>query len=254
MMGEELYAAEITARGLAGDRAYALIDASDGKVVSAKNPRKWPDMFLLRAALAAAPDAQAKVPPVRITLPDGTLATSEQPDVHQILSRALQRDVKLTAAAVPSATAEAYWPDIEGLDRRGTVTEFGLPEGTFFDSAFVNVLTTATLNKLRKLYPEGRIEVRRFRPNIVLEAANGGEDFVENNWIGKVLAIGDSVRLSITRPCLRCVMITLPQGDLPKDPGILRSVVQHNQSGLGVYASVLQGGWVCRGDSARLVD
>ena len=69
----------------------------------------------------------------------------------------------------------------------------------------------------------------------------------------KVLAIGDSVRLSITRPCLRCVMTTLAQGDLPKDPGILRSAVQHNQSGVGVYASVLQGGKVRRGDSARLV-
>jgi uncharacterized protein len=253
MMGEELYAAEVTARGLAGDRAYALIDGSDGKVVTAKNPRKWSDMFYLRAALAAAPEAGSKMPPVRITLPDGTLVTSEQSDVHQILSQVLKRDVKLTAAAVPSATSEAYWPDMEGLDHRDTVTEFGLPEGTFFDCAFVHILTTATLNKLRRLYPEGRFEVRRFRPNIVLEAANGEEGFVENAWIGKVLAIGDSVRLSINRPCLRCVMTTLAQGDLPKDPGILRSVVQHNQSGLGVYASVLQGGKVRRGDSARLV-
>ncbi len=253
MMGEELYATEVTARGLTGDRAYALIDGSDGKVVTAKNPRKWPDMFYLRAALAAAPEAGSKMSPVRITLPDGTLVTSEQSDVHQILSKVLKRDVKLTAAAVPSATSEEYWPDMEGLDHRDTVTDFSLPEGTFFDCAFVHMLTTATLNKLRMLYPEGRFEVRRFRPNIVLEAANGEEDFVENAWIGRVLAIGDSVRLSITRPCLRCVMTTLAQGDLPKDPGILRSAVQHNQSGVGVYASVLQGGRVCRGDSVRLV-
>ena len=252
MMGEELYAAQVTARGLAGDRAYALIDGSDGKVVTAKNPRKWPDMFYFRAALAAAPESGSEMPPVRIALPDGTLVTSEQPDVHQILSRVLNRDVKLTAAAVPSARSETYWPDMEGLDHRDTVTEFGLPEGTFFDCAFVHLLTTATLNKLRMLYPQGRFEVRRFRPNIVLEAANGEEGFVENAWIGKVLALGNSVRLSITRPCLRCVMTTLAQGDLPKDPGILRSAVQHNQGGVGVYASVLQGGRVCRGDSARL--
>ncbi|HLY59211.1 MAG TPA: MOSC N-terminal beta barrel domain-containing protein [Terriglobia bacterium] len=253
VMGEELYAAEVTARGLAGDRAYALVDGSDGKVVSAKNPRKWPDMFYLRAALDAVPEAGAKVPPVRITLPDGKLITSDQPDIHQILSRVLNREVKLTAAAVPSATCEAYWPDIEGLDRRNSVTEFGLPEGTFFDCGIVHILTTATLNKLRMLYPGGRYEVRRFRPNIVLDATNGEEGFVENAWIGKELAIGESVRLSITRPCIRCVMTTLPQGDLPKDPGILRSLVQHNQSGLGVYAAVLQGGRICRGDSVRLV-
>src|SRR6266849_5674211 len=42
MMGEELNAAEVTKRGLLGDRAYALVDSSDGKVASAKNPRKWP--------------------------------------------------------------------------------------------------------------------------------------------------------------------------------------------------------------------
>ena len=253
MMGEELYAAEFTPRGLAGDRAYALIDSSDGKVVTAKNPRKWPEMFYYRAVLVASPEAGAKMPPVRITLPDGTLVTSEQSDVHQILSKALNRDVKLSAAAVPSGTSEEYWPDMEGLDHRDTVTDFGLPEGTFFDCAFVHVLTTATLNKLRILYPEGRFEVRRFRPNIVVETANGEKDFVENAWVGKVLAIGDSVRLSITGPCLRCVMTTLPQGDLPKDMGILRSAVKHNQGGVGVYASVLQGGKVRRGDSVRLV-
>jgi hypothetical protein len=112
---------------------------------------------------------------------------------------------------------EEYWPDIEGLERRDTVTDFGLPEGTFFDCAFVHLLTTATLDRLRVLYPQGRFEGRRFRPNIMVETASGEKDFVENAWIGQVLAIGDVVRLSITGPCPRCVMTTLSQGDLPKD-------------------------------------
>jgi uncharacterized protein len=47
-------------------------------------------------------------------------------------------------------------------------------------------------------------------------------------------------------------MTTLAQGDLPKDPGILRTVAQHNQVNVGVYASVLQGGKIRRGDSIRL--
>jgi uncharacterized protein YcbX len=67
MMGEELNAAEVTKSGLVGDRAYALIDTSDGKVASAKNPRKWPQLFDFRAALADAPRTGVKVPPVRIT-------------------------------------------------------------------------------------------------------------------------------------------------------------------------------------------
>ena len=79
MMGEELNAAEVTKGGLLGDRAYALIDTSDGKVASAKNPRKWPQLFDFRAALADAPRTGVKVPPVRITLPDGTIVNVSNP-------------------------------------------------------------------------------------------------------------------------------------------------------------------------------
>ena len=253
MLGEELNASEVTKGGLVGDRAYALVDSSDGKVTSAKNPRKWPQLFDFRAALTDAPRIGVKVPPVRITLPDGTIVDSEQADVHQILSEVLKREVTLSELPdLRTGTAEEYWPDIEGLDHRDTVTDFGLPEGTFFDCAFVHLLTTATLDRLRVLYPQGRFEVRRFRPNIVVETTNGEKDFVENAWIGQMLALGDAVRLSITGPCPRCVMTTLPQGDLPKDAGILRTAAQHNRANVGVYASVLQGGKVRRGDSVKL--
>jgi uncharacterized protein len=149
-------------------------------------------------------------------------------------------------------TAEEYWPDMEGLDYRDTVTDFDLPEGTFFDCAVVHLLTTATIDRLRELYPQGRFEVRRFRPNLVVETADGAKDFVENAWIGRTLAIGDAVRLSVSGPCPRCVMTTLPQGDLPKDPGILRTAAQHNQANVGLYAAVLRGGEVRRGDAIRL--
>jgi uncharacterized protein YcbX len=93
MMGEELNAAEVTGRGLVGDRAHALVDSSDGKVASAKNPRKWPRLFDFRGAFVDPPRPGAKLPPVRITLPDGTVVTSEQSDLDQILSRALNREV-----------------------------------------------------------------------------------------------------------------------------------------------------------------
>ena len=264
-MGEELEAAEVTERGLLGDRGYAIVDSSDGKVASAKNPRKWPRLFDFRAALADVPRTGVKLPPVRITLPDGAMVNSDQPDLHQILSKVLEREVTLGAivpgsrkfaesASPGSGTREAedYWPDMEGPDYMDAVTDFGLPEGTFFDSAFVHLLTTATLDRLRMLYPQGRFEVRRFRPNIVVQTSDGEKDFVENAWVGQTLAIGDGVRLSITGLCARCVMTTLPQGDLPKDPGILRTAAQHNGANLGVYASVLRGGEVRRGDSVRL--
>src|SRR5260370_5147269 len=79
MLGEELNAAEVTKRGLLGDRAYALVDGSDGKVASAKNPRKWPRLFDCRAALADVPRTGVNAPPVPNTPPYSASVTSEQP-------------------------------------------------------------------------------------------------------------------------------------------------------------------------------
>jgi uncharacterized protein YcbX len=151
---------------------------------------------------------------------------------------------------MPSASAEEYWPDMEGLDHRDTVTDWDLPPGTFFDLAIVHVLTTATLDRLRELYPEGRFEVRRFRPNVIIACDEHG--FVENDWIGRTLSIGDEVRVRVTGPCPRCVMTTLAQGDLPKDPGILRTAAQENAANVGVYADVVSGGTVRRGDAVAV--
>jgi hypothetical protein len=256
MMGEELNSCEVTDRGLLGDRRFAVVDRSTGKVGGAKNPRKWGNFFDFRAAYAEPPKTGARVSPVRITLPDGTVVTSEQADLEQVLSRAFGRDVAFEEArpgdGPAGATAEEYWPDMAGLDYRDTVTDFEMPAGTFFDIAVVHLLTTATINHLRALYPQGRFETRRFRPNIVISALGEEQGFAENDWVGRTVAIGGSVRLAITEPCPRCVMITLPQGDLPKDSGILRTAAQHNGVNVGVYASVLSGGTIRRGDPVTL--
>jgi len=116
----------------------------------------------------------------------------------------------------------------------------------------VHLLTTATLDRLRELYPYGRFEVRRFRPNIAVQLASGEKGFAENAWIGHTLVIGRAVRLKITGPCGRCVMTTLAQGDLPRDPGILRTAAQHNRVNVGVYAAVVRGGAIRRGDPVRM--
>ncbi len=254
MMGEELNAAKVTERGLVGDRQFAVVDAATGKVAGAKNPRKWGNFFDFRAAYVEPPEAGSELPAVRLTLPDGAVVTSEQHDLDQILSEALGREVKFMQAPgngeMSSATAEEYWPDMEGLDHRDAVTEWELPAGTFFDLAVVHLLTTATLDRFRELYPDGRFEVRRFRPNVVVASDELG--FVENEWIGRTVAVGDEVCLRITGPCPRCVMTTLPQGDLPKDPGILRAAAQHNQANVGVYAEVIAGGTTRRGDLVAL--
>lgn len=244
MQGEELNATGVTAAGLAGDRRFAVVDQATGQVAGAKNPRKWPGFLQFRAAYVAPPDSGEPLPAVRVTLPDGTSVTSQDGALPKLLSRALGREVTFCAAAEGSAPARAedYEPDAD------EVVEFELPAGTFFDSAPVHLLTTATLDRLRSLYPAGRFEPRRFRPNIVVATGPEAAGFVENDWAGATVAIGDSVRLRVLMTTSRCVMTTLPQSDLPKDSGILRTAAQHNNAAVGVYAEVVSGGTIRRGD------
>ena len=241
MQGEELNAADITGVGLLGDRRFAVIDPETGKVAGAKNPRKWPGFFYFRAAYTKPPHAGSALPAVRVTMPDGTSATTDEGELPQLLSEALGREVALSAA-LPTATAEEYVIDDD------EVASFDLPAGTFFDAAVVHLVTTATLDRLRSLYPEGRFEPRRFRPNIIVATGTDSSGFLENDWVGHEIAIGEHVRLRVTMATGRCVMTTLPQGDLPKDSGILRTAAQHNNAQVGVYAEVISGGPVRRGE------
>jgi uncharacterized protein len=260
MLGEELNSSYVTERGLVGDRAYALVDQETGKVASAKNPRKWGKLFDFRAAFIEDTQQQVDeniIPPVRITFPDGThIYSSDQDNIDHTLSSVLGREVRLMRATnLEKPSYEEYWPDIDGLAQREKVTDEAMPPQTFFDIAVIHLFTTSTINRLRELYPEGRFEVRRFRPNIVVESTSEEKkkDFIENSWVGKKLMIGEDIVLRVTGPCTRCVMITLPQGDLPKDLGILRTVAQYNRVTAGVYATVHGGeGTIRRGDLVRL--
>jgi uncharacterized protein len=221
MQGEELDTAPVSPTGLLGDRAYALVDALDGRVASAKDTRRWPSLFGFHAFYDPPLRAERAPSPVRIVLPNGRVVASDDPDVDGVLSVALGRGARLRAG--------------------------GGADAGFFDAATVHLLTTSTLERLRALHPSGRFDVRRFRPNVVVDT---GEQpgFVEDGWVGKTLTIGDGVRLEVTEPCERCVMTTLAQADLPYDPGILRAVATGNDLNGGVYARVLRGGVVTCGE------
>jgi uncharacterized protein len=251
MLGEELNATALGPRGLVGDRVYAIVDPGSGKVASAKNPKKWPHLFDCRAAFVEPPNGAAGLPAVRVTLPDGSITRSDELSFNDAITTMLGRAGQLQSAIPEQPVLEEYWPDIEGLDLRDEVTDEALPEGTFFDMGTVHLLTTATLDRLRELYPAGRFEVRRFRPNIVVRTPPGESSFLEEDWVDRTLAIGGEVRLKITAACPRCVMTTLAQADLPHDPGILRAAAQHNDAHVGIYAEVEQGGSVLRGDAVR---
>lgn len=272
MMGEELNASHTDVRGLLGDRAYAVVDAATGKVASAKNPRRWAQLFDCRAAFGEPPDPGHPLPTVRITLPEGQTVRSDEPGVDEALSKMLGRQVRLAASAPEGARFEEYWPDIEGLSPEGhrdTVTEFAVaeaaPPGTFFDLAAFHLLTTQAIDALRRACPDGRVEPRRFRPNVIVCAEGGPEGFVENDWVGRVLGIGPNLRIKVLIPTMRCVMTTLAQDDLPSDSGILRATVRTNlipvrdrgrYPCVGVYGSLARrlssGGEIRRGDPVTL--
>lgn len=259
MQGEELNASAISALGVLGDRAFALVDQETGQVVSAKNPKKWPDFFAYRAAYVSPPD-NGILPAVWISLPNGKVVRSDQPDVDSLLSAALSRPVNLCSSAPESAQLEQYWPEYDGEANEVSQENVAgdAPVGTFFDYATLHILTTSSIDQLRASYPQGRFEVRRFRPNLMIDTA-GLEGFVENDWVGKTIRIGESVRLHVTDPCPRCVMPTLAQGDLPKDIGIFNKGIAQNRvhvpfagkslPSIGVYARVVATGTVRRGDA-----
>ena len=259
MLGEELNASEINNLGVVGDRAFALVDVETGQVVSAKNPKKWPDFFAYRAAYATPPE-DGTLPAVWITLPSGKIVRSDQADVDAVLSAALSRSVSLQVSAPESPVLEEYCLDNEGKDNEVIRAAMAgdAPVGTFFDYSTLHILTTSSIDQLRASYPQGRFEVRRFRPNLVINTT-GLEGFVENDWVGKTIRIGESVRVHITDPCPRCVMPTLAQGDLPKDNGIFSKGIAQNRvhvpfagkalPSIGVYARVVSTGLVRRGDS-----
>ncbi len=202
MRGERIEQGEFTDRGLVGDRAYALIDAETGKVVSAKSVRLFPDLFGCQAAFVEPPRLDGELPPVRITLPDGRSVTSESSDADRVLSAFFRRDVTLARAAPDDFTIDQYHPDVEGADpagHRDTVVEqklgsaffaeAGLPSpvsvGSFFDLFPISVLTTSTLDQLSEFQPGSRFDERRFRMNVIVGTEEAG--FVENDWIGHEL-------------------------------------------------------------------
>src|SRR4028118_49934 len=245
MRGERLEQTELTEHGLVGDRASALSDADSGRGVSARSTSLFPGLFDCQATFVEPPQPGSEAPPVRIALPDGPSVSSDSGDVDRVLSAYFQRDVTLARAAPDDFTIDQYHPDLEDVDPAGyrdTVVEQKLgsaffaqvglaspvPDGSFLDLFPVSVLTSSTLEQLSELRPQSRFDQRRFRMNVIVDTDEGG--FVENDWIGHELAIGDAVRLGVALPDPRCVMTTLAPEELPKDTEVLRTATRHNRA------------------------
>ncbi|WP_244409211.1 MOSC domain-containing protein [Streptomyces albofaciens] len=261
LLGEEVPDAVADARGLAGDRGLALVHQTSGQVASAKNPRLWRDLLKLRAEIID--DA------VRITLPSGRTVRSTDAHVDKTLSAHLGQPVTLADAPPEKATLERSRP--EEVLEAGAGAEVGnetleiatqAPPGTFFDYAPLHLITRATLDRITELGPRATtVEAERYRPNIVIRTEAAG--FVENDWPGHELRIGDELTLRVVARTPRCAVPTLEHGRLPRDLDALRVPARHNrvvpmegmgpQPCAGVYAQVVRPGRIRQGDAVRVV-
>ena len=271
MAGERLDEAALTAAGLPGDRTRALVDVETGRIASAKHPRRWGGLFDLASRLDDATGT------VHVTFPDGATFATGDAQLDRALSTFFGREVVVADAPPESAIYEEVWD--EGKDdspRYGTMLRqedgrdvVGLPpspvapKGTFFDFSAIHLVTTSGLAALRRAHPDGDLDVRRFRPNLVIEVPDDAAGFVENDWAGGTrLEVGDGgLALDGVIPTMRCIMTTLAQPGLDRDSGVLRALHGVNRipvagmgeyACLGLYCRVRSDGTVRTGDEVRL--
>ena len=261
MSGELLTEAAVDESGLAGDRAFAVVDADEGNVASAKLPRRWRRLLDLKATYIDPPALGAPPPPVLIAFPDGSQRRSDDVGIDAALSAALGSPVRLVSGVhdhtMPYQATDAGGRVLE-TENAGTIGRLGPPD-RFFDLSALHVLTTSTLEHLRELEPAADFDERRFRPNLVLDPGTPG--FAENDWVGKVLDL-EQLRIVVVRRTGRCVMPTLAQDDLVLDRETLKAIARFNRVEspptvgptpcAGVYATVEGTGVVRVGDVLEL--
>ncbi|HUY26781.1 MAG TPA: MOSC N-terminal beta barrel domain-containing protein [Candidatus Binataceae bacterium] len=261
MLGEQLAQVEITERGAAGDRAWALREIATRRIASAK---KFAGLYAFRATYDD-PIAADGHSPVSIRLPDGRLIHAADPGASEEISAALGRTVVLERAetavreraGIDPKTVFADVPVeqvIPGLTAATLPADFSLAQGSFFDTAVMHVLATGTLRHLARLAGSKSIfDPRRFRPTLLVDTGAGDDRFVEDEWEGGELRVGAVVKIVAMVPALRCVMTTHPQDDLPRDFDVLRTSARHHRNNVGVFAQVGAGGVARIGDPVYLV-
>ncbi|MEV0582370.1 MOSC N-terminal beta barrel domain-containing protein [Nonomuraea sp. NPDC050310] len=266
MLGESLAGSEVTAQGLAGDRARAVLDVATGKVASAKHPRLWRDLLGLHgtqehddASLSAVLGRQ-----VRLIATPPENAELEKADPEEVLAREAdlesRPEMRLAREGGPERGLAREGGSTEGPAREADDVTVrvgrlgGAAPGTFFDFAPVHLITTSTLTAL------GGMEAVRYRPNLVIGGA--AEGFPENGWVGREVGVGAEVVLEVIVVSPRCVVPTLAHGDLPKDREALRRPAERNRVPVfdlgelpcaGAYAKVLRPGTIRTGDPVALL-
>jgi uncharacterized protein YcbX len=238
LQGEPVDAAALESDGMRGDRRWGIRDEKTGRILTA---RRAPELLFGAAA------DDGGVP--RITLPDGRTCHGPGSDTDATLSDWLGRPVRLVRSAdIPAGRAEFF---ADATDDASEALEWTMPQGRFVDALPLLVLTTASLRTGASLHPDGHWDVRRFRPNLLLDVP--GDGWVEDAWCeGGKLAIGDSAMLTPREGCARCTMVTRPQPGLADDRDVFRTLARHHGGNFGVWSEIATAGTVAVGDPVRL--
>ena len=223
------------------------------------------------------PDAgPGNVPAVEITFPDGAVLSSSDDDVHAKLSELAGRDVRLTALPPAEDTslheltrAERPRTTVAGLHfapHFGVAEDEKLPD--LVDGADLRSGHSQAVTRLRRACSStwrpvhvlsqtslatigaeigGDLDVRRFRPNVLLALDNPDDGLPESQWTGARLILGEVV-LDVTMPTVRCVVPSRAQPGFEVDRRITKAVAARAQRCLGVYCGVDAGGTVRVGD------
>jgi len=230
LQGEKLDQVRVLRHGFTGDHLYAIRDIASGRVLDPKSYQfSWgesvgrPSMLELAARISGPPEGSHSI---LIETSGQSLTWSSERDVNERLSGFLGG--KLELVRFPRFA--------EARVRSGRT---------------LHLLTTASLSRMKEVYPRGDFQSRRFRPNIVVETESGVDGFVEDGWIGKDVLAG-SVRIHVEKSNVRCKVTTMSQPGIAEDPGILESIERGNNSSLGVMCTALQEGELRVGDPVRL--
>lgn len=211
--GERLAGADVTFAGVRGDRAWAVWDEVREEITWAGQIHP---LMSVTARLGGDPGADAHA---EMVAPDGSAWRSDHSGAAAWLSGVVGHPVRLMR--------------FPGDENAGTL----------------HLLTTASLRTMAAALPSSRIDVTRFRPNILLEAGASGHP--EHRWLGRRLQVG-AVTLRITGFCRRCVMINQATPAVPADPAVLRWVARELGNLFGVYADVEVPGVIHPGDPVAL--
>ena len=277
MGGSRVDQVRIDRRGVHADRLWAVRDVEKGATASA---RRVPALLGCSARYLTEPDADAgpgNAPGVVITFPDGRELAGDDAAVHDALSELIGREMRLTALPPHDDTSQHRMsmndslnnfsparvrqdfglgdteelPDTSIFSTRQIITlaRYSTPPGTFVDLSPVHVLSTASL---RDLAADGTpYDVRRFRPNVLVDVSAPDREFPESAWVGGDVTVGEVV-LRVTNPTIRCVVPTRPQPDLDLDRALTRQLAERNNRFLGVYADVRTPGVVRVGDDGSV--